>query len=142
MNRKKLLIVAKVMINSGILCLLPLPLLSYEAEYKKYIALFGLAVALVGCFLCLITGKTKSEWVRDDNQPSRLPITWYFKTIKWSVIAAMAFHIIAALIILFFYWLKRELEATLLITLGVGVTIGFVCEIAIPYYKRYKDRTN
>ena len=142
MNRKKLLITAKFLINSGILCLLSLPLLSYEAEDKAYIALFALLMILIGCFQCVIANKKQPEKATDNNQLKRFPLVWYFKTIKWSVVAAIIFHVIAACVILFFYWLKREFEATLLITLVVGVVIGLVCEVAIPYYKNNKDKTN
>lgn len=142
MNRKKLLVIAKFLINSGILCLLPLPLLSYEAEAKVYIALFALAMILIGCFQCVIVNKTRSEKTIEDHQRQRFPLIWYFKSIKWSIVAAIVFHVIAACVILFFYCLKREFEATLLITLVAGVVIGLVCEVAIPYYKNDKDKTN
>lgn len=142
MNRKKLLVIAKFLINSGILCLLPLPLLSYEAEAKVYIALFALAMILIGCFQCVIVNKTQSEKTIEDHQCQRFPLIWYFKSIKWSIVAAIVFHVITACVILFFYWLKREFEATLLITLVAGVVIGLVCEVAIPYYKNNKDKTN
>lgn len=142
MNRKKLLITAKFLINSGILCLLPLPLLSYEAENKAYIALFALVLILIGCCQCFVANKAQSGKVMEDNRPKRFPMIWYFKTIKWSLIAAIVFHIIAACVILFFYWLKREFEVTLLITLGAGIAIGLVCEVAIPYYKKNKDKPN
>lgn len=142
MNRKKLLIMAKFLINSGILCLLPLPLLAYEAGDKAYIALFALVMIFIGCFQCVMANKVQSEKVIEGNQSKRFPMIWYFQAIKWSLIAALAFHIIAACIIIFFYWIKRELEATLLITLVVGIVIGLVCEVAIPYYKKNKDKTN
>ncbi len=142
MNRKKLLIMAKFLINSGILCLLPLPLLSYEAGDKAYIALFSFVMIFIGCFQCVIANKFQSNNVVEDHSPKRFPMIWYFKAIKWSLITALAFHIIAACIIIFFYWIKRELEATLLITLVVGIVIGLVCEVAIPYYKKNKDKTN
>ena len=142
MNQKKLLVIGKFLINSGILCLLPLPLLSYESEYKTYIALFALVIAFIGCTLCIITNKTKHEKALDNNPFRHSSIVLYFKTIKWSLIAAIVFHIIAACVILFFYWLKREFEATLLITAVVGIVIGLICEVAIPYYKNSKDKTN
>lgn len=142
MNRKKMLITAKFLINSGIFCLLPLPLLPYEMEDKAYIALFALVLILIGCFQCIIANKVKSEKVTEGNQYKRFPMIWYFKTIKWSLITAVVFYIIAACVILFFYWLKREFEATLLITLGMGIVIGLVCEVAIPYYKKNKNNPN
>lgn len=142
MNRKKLLIMAKFLINSGILCLLPLPLLSYEAGDKAYIALFAFVMILIGCFQCVIANKIQSKNTVDDHSHKRFPMTWYFQAIKWSLIAALVFHIIAACIIIFFYWIKRELEATLLITLVAGIVIGLICEVAIPYYKKNKDKIN
>lgn len=140
MNRKKLLVIGKILINSGVLCLLPLPLLSYE-EYKTHIALVALVIIFIGCILCVVTNKTMPEEKTLDNNPFRHSlIVLYFKTIKWALIVAIIFHIIAACIILFFYWLKRELEATLLITVLLGIAIGLICEVAIPYYKNYKDK--
>lgn len=144
MNRKKLLIMAKILINGGILCLLLLclPVLSYWVENNPCIVLFALALILIGCFQCIIANKNFSEREPEDDHPKRFPMIWYFKTIKWSLIAAIVFHIISACVILFFYWLKREFEATLLITLGAGIAIGLVCEVAIPYYKKNKDKPN
>ena len=142
MNRKNLLIMAKFLINSGLLYLLSLPLWWYEAEYQVYMALLALTMILIGCFQCVIVNKAQSKNMIEDNSLKHCSMMWYFKTIKWSLIVAIAFHIIAACIILFFYWLKHEFEATLLITFLVGIVIGLVCEVAIPYYKNYKDKTN
>lgn len=133
---------AKFLINSGILCLLPLPLLSYDAGDKAYIALFSFVMILIGCFQCVIANKIQSKNVIEDHSPKRFPMIWYFQAIKWSLITALVFHIIAACIIIFFYWIKRELEATLLITLVIGIVIGLVGEVAIPYYNKHKDKTN
>ena len=142
MDRKKLLIIAKFLINSGLLYLLLLPLWWYGAEYQIYIALFALMMIFIGCVQCVIANKIQSQNTNENHSAKHFPMMWYFKTIKWSLIVAIAFHIIAACIILFFYWLKLEFEATLLITLLVGITIGLVCEVAIPYYKKNKDKTN
>ncbi len=144
MNRKKLLIMAKILINGGILCLLLLclPVLSYWVENNPCIVLFALALILIGCFQCIIANKNFSEREPEDDHPKRFPMIWYFKTIKWILIVAVAFHIIAASIVLFFYCLKHEFEATLLVTTFAGIAIGLICEVAIPYYKNSKDKTN
>lgn len=144
MNRKKLLIMAKFLINSGILCLLLLclPALSYWVESNLYIVLLALALILVGSFQCIIANKHFSRGEPEDNHPPHFPMAWHFKTIKWVLIIAAIFHIIAALIVLFFYCLKREFEATLLVTVLVGIAIGLICEVAVPYYKKNKDKPN
>lgn len=142
MNRKNLLIMAKFLINSGLLYLLLLPLWWYGAKYQAHMALFALAMIFIGCGQCVIANKNRSKNKIEDNPPEHFPMMWYFKTIKWSLIVVIAFHIIAACIILFFYWLKREFEETLLIIFLVGIAIGLICEVAIPYYKNKKDKTN
>lgn len=144
MDRKKLLIMAKFLINSGILCLLLLclPALSYWVESNLYIVLLALALILVGSFQCIIANKRFSRGEPEDNHPPHFPMAWHFKTIKWVLIIAAIFHIIAALIVLFFYCLKREFEATLLVTVLVGIAIGLICEVAVPYYKKNKDKPN
>ena len=144
MDRQKLLIMAKFLINSGILCLLLLclPALPYWVGNNLYIVLFALALILVGSFQCIIANKHFSKGESGDNHSKHFPMVWHFKTIKWVLIVAAIFHIIAALIILFFYCLKHEFGATLLVTVLVGIAIGFICEVAVPYYKKNKDKPN
>lgn len=136
--RRKISTIGKVLINGGILCILPLPLLPYEEKYEMQIVLFALAITFIGCIMCITANKGKPNNPNNHFQHSLIRL--YFRTIKWSLIVAIVFHIIATCVIFFFYWLKRELEATLLITLVAGIAIGLVCEVAIPYYKNYKDK--
>ena len=138
---KKLLTTGKILINSGILfmLLLTLPAMSDIVEYNTHIVWFALAITFIGCFLCIVTNERAPQETYAPNQYLHPLIVLYFKTIKWSLIVAVAFHIIAACIILFFYLLKREFEATLLITSLAGIVIGLICEVAIPYFKNYKD---
>lgn len=138
--RREILILGKILINTGILFMLPLPLpLFYENEaFTMQILLFALPITFIGCFLCIIANVKAEKNI--SSKPIWHPlITLYFKAIKWSMIIAVGFHIIAACIIFYFYWLKHELEATLLITVVVGIVIGLICEVAIPYYKNYKE---
>ena len=95
MNRKKLLIIAKILINGGILCLLLLclPVLSYWVENNPCIVLFALALILIGCFQCIIANKNFSEREPEDDYPKRFPMIWYFKTIK-SMFAGIAIGLI------------------------------------------------
>lgn len=138
--RQEILILGKILINTGILFMLPLPLpLFYENEaFVIQILLFALPIILIGCFLCIIANIKAEKNV--SSKPIWHPlITLYFKAIKWSMIIAVGFHIIAACLIFFFWGLNHEFEATLLITLFAGIIIGLICEVAIPYYKNYKD---
>lgn len=139
--RKKLLMIGKILINSGILLmlLLTLPVMSDIVKYNTHIVWSALEITLIGCFLCIITNRHGSKETCNHSQFRHPLILLYFKTIKWSLIVAVAFHIIVACIILFFYCLKREFEATLLITCLGGILIGLICEVAIPYYKNYKE---
>lgn len=137
--RQKILILGKALINIGILFMLPLSLpIFYNEGAVMQIALSALPVIFIGCFLCIVAN-IKTEKTLPKNQFWHPLITLYFKVIKWSLIVAVVFHIIAACIIFFFWGLNHEFEATLLITCFAGIIIGLICEVAIPYYKNHKD---
>lgn len=120
---------------------LGLPVLNYFAEeYGVLVVVLSCIAIAIGCVLCATT-KINYEFETFDQKTDEYPlIRGYFKMIKWVLIAALVFHIIAACFILFFYWLNKEFEATLVITLITGIVIGFIIEVAIPYYKNYKPK--
>lgn len=138
MNNKMQLI-GKALINSSILLILPLPLLSYDIEDRIKVAYYLLGIMLLGCLLCVIGNGDVSNPTSNKTRIKDAPVKSYFKIIKWTCVVIMVFHIIAALLICFFYWLKIEPEGTLLITVLGGIVLGFLFEVAIPIYKNYKD---
>lgn len=139
--KNKWLIIGKALIIFGILSISPisLPALSFEQGIVTHIAVFALLATLIGVALCLKANKMNSTIENNLSGKKHWLITLYFKSIKWFMIVTTVFYIIATCIILFFYWLNREFEATLLITLITGILIGLICEIAIPFYKNYKN---
>ena len=93
---------------------------------------------LIGVALCIYAsqniGNKEGKQVKSDGTIIKL----FFQIVKWSAIVAIGFQLIAAIVIGFFYCLKREFEATL----GGCVLIGFVIALAIKgfeYFKNYKD---
>lgn len=139
--KNKWLIIGKALIIFGILSISPisLPALSFEQGIVTHIAVFALLATLIGVALCLKANRTNDTIENDLSGKKHWLIALYFKSIKWFIIVTIVFYIIATCIILFFYWLNREFEATLLITLITGIFIGLICEVAIPFYKNYKN---
>ncbi|WP_337381258.1 hypothetical protein [Phocaeicola coprophilus] len=137
--KNKWLIIGKALIILGILSIFPisLPALSFEQGIVTHIAVFSLLATLIGVALCLKANKMNNTIENNLSGKKNWLIALYFKSIKWFMIVTIVFYIIATCIILFFYWLNREFEATLLITLITGILIGLICEVAIPFYKNY-----
>ena len=142
MNRKRLF-VGKLLINGGICWLMPLytPWLSdYTEGYGAVMLTIPFVLIIIGIVICKTSkGSSREQTMREENVKIPLVMT-YFKIIKWVLIVAVVFNIIAACVIAFFYCLNKEFEATLMITTFVGIVIGFIWEVAIPYYENYKDQ--
>lgn len=141
MNRTRVLI-GKTLINSGICLMMQLymPWLSYYAEqYGSMIIMVSVIVIIIGIIICRQSGNPHcSQSIHNIDYKMPLVKT-YFKIIKWTIMSAIVFHIISAFMIVFFYWLSKEFEATLTITFVTGIVIGFIWGVAIPYYRNNKD---
>lgn len=94
---------------------------------------------LAGILLCIYASKHISNKQAQQVSISDTLIHPFFQIVKWCVIAAISFQLIAAIIIVFFYCLKHEFEATLCVCTLSGFFIVFVIK-AIEYYKDYKDQ--
>lgn len=93
---------------------------------------------LAGTSLCIYASKHMPNEQTQQTLISDTLIHPFFKIVKWGTIVALGFQLIVAVIIAFFYCLRQEFEATLLVCFISGLVIALIIK-AIEYFKDYKD---
>ncbi len=91
---------------------------------------------LLGTMLCICASKRIYA-----EQTRKIPfhdtsIHTFFQIVKWSTIVALGFQLIAAVVIIFFYCLNKEFEATLMVTFFGGLALVGIVK-AIEYWRDY-----
>lgn len=109
--------------------------IGFSDEVWKSLVIIILNI-LFGTMLCICASKRIST-----EQTRKIPfrdtsIHTFFQIVKWSTIVALGFQLVAAVVIIFFYCLNKEFEATLMITFFGGLALVGVVK-AITYWRNY-----
>lgn len=141
MNYKILLLLGKVLIIVTLaLSTFTFWVIGFSEKVWLPIILFILHI-LVGMLLCIYASKhIRNEQEKQTSIYDTL-IHPFFQIAKWSTIIALGFQLVAAIIIAFFYCLKRELETTLFVSVMSGAVIVAITK-AVQYFQDNVDSPN
>ncbi len=137
MNYRILLLLGKIFIITTLFgSVFTVWLIGADANVWPSFIIYTLHI-LVGILLCTYASKHIPNKQAQQVSISDTLICPFFQIVKWCVIVTIGLLLISAVIIVFFYCLKHEFEATLCVCMLSGFFIAFVIK-AIEYYKDYK----
>lgn len=138
MNYRTLLILGKIWIIAALIkSVFTFWIIGFSDRVWLSITILCLHI-LVGMSICIYASKHTPNSQDQSTDLDETLIHPFFKIVKWSTMIALGFQLIASVIIIFFYFLNKEFEATLMVTFFSGLVLAGIIH-AVEYYKDNKN---